>query len=290
MREPGARDDPASAAEAEVGGSYASLPLGVVDERGGVGEGPPSPRAKHPPNPRTLPNGPRPHPYASERVEGSFSELLPEEVPGSSPRTPEASPYGGCAAPAAPLSCHRACASGPMGPSSRSRTAVVTGRRKGCSGKDVAQGAAGYRCAGAADGGAGADDLAFLLGRPRFSAGCPARAATAWRARTSSSPAPDPRCTSITSRRRPSRYNGGCSATSGPGAAAVRGTPRGGRVPVGRAARLWNAGGRTSCARAPSSRPTTRIASSRRSSSRSGRMGGIGRICSTRLFFYTKEL
>jgi hypothetical protein len=203
-----------------VGGSYASLPLGVVDERGGVGEGPPSPRAKHPPNPRTLPNGPRPHPYAPERVEGEFSELLPEEVPGSSPRTPEASPYGGCAAPAAPLSCHRACASGPMGLSPRSRTAVVTGRRKGCSGKDVAQGAAGYRCAGAADGGAGADDLAFPLGRPRFSAGCPARAATAWRARTSSSPAPGPRCTSIT-------FRGGLRGTAGAARLpAARGPPR----------------------------------------------------------------
>jgi hypothetical protein len=37
LREPGAQDDPASADEAEVGGSYASLPLGVVDERGGGG-------------------------------------------------------------------------------------------------------------------------------------------------------------------------------------------------------------------------------------------------------------
>jgi len=56
------QDDPASADEAEVGGSYASLPLGDMDERGGGGGRPALPRAKHPPNPRTSPNGPVPTP------------------------------------------------------------------------------------------------------------------------------------------------------------------------------------------------------------------------------------
>jgi hypothetical protein len=289
LREPGARDDPASAAEAEVGGSYASLPLGVVDERGGVGDGPPSPRAKHPPNPRTLPNGPRPHPYAPERVEGEFSELLPEEVPGSSPRTPEASPYGGCAAPAAPLSCHRACASGPMGLSPRSRTAVVTGRRKGCSGKDVAQGAAGYRCAGAADGGAGADDLAFPLGRPRFSAGArPGRRPPGGRERRRvRHRAPDAR---------PLPSEEAFAVRRGLLGYQRRGGRRGSRDPARRSCSGWASrkvlerrGEDLLCAGSiePAHNADYFLAALFESQRENG---GIGRICSTRLFFYTKEL